>query len=31
MANLRKRGPSQWQAQVRVGGYPNRFVSKTCG
>ena len=24
MANLRKRGPSQWQAQVRVCGYPNQ-------
>jgi hypothetical protein len=24
MANLRKRGTSQWQAQVRVCGYPNQ-------
>ena len=24
MANRRKRGASQWQAQVRVSGYPNQ-------
>lgn len=24
MANFRKRGPSQWQAQVRVHGYPSQ-------
>ncbi len=24
MANFRKRGPSQWQAQVRVRGYPSQ-------
>ncbi len=28
MANFRKRGPSQWQAQVRVHGYPSQ--TRTC-